>query len=94
MGEWMPRGMVFRAWAHKQVPLNSQWLVLRILLASRLTIVSLDFYAFIVLLCTTHDELLNFTQMGIVANYYLTSYVVSRLNCDGQVQETDYQSIN
>ena len=25
-----PKGMVFRAWAHEQVPLNSQWLVLRI----------------------------------------------------------------
>ena len=24
------RGMVFRAWVHKQVPLNLQWLVLRI----------------------------------------------------------------
>ena len=24
------RGMVFRAWAHKRTPLNSQWLVLRI----------------------------------------------------------------
>ena len=24
------RGMVFRAWAHKQSPLNSQWLVLRL----------------------------------------------------------------
>ena len=24
------RGMVFRAWAHERVPLNSQWLVLRI----------------------------------------------------------------
>ena len=23
-------GMVFRAWMHEQVPLNSQWLVLRI----------------------------------------------------------------
>ena len=24
------KGMVFRAWEHKQVPLNSQWLVLKI----------------------------------------------------------------
>ena len=24
------KGMVFRAWAHKQTPLNPQWLVLRI----------------------------------------------------------------
>ena len=23
-------GMIFQAWAHKQAPLNSQWLVLRI----------------------------------------------------------------
>ena len=24
------RGMIFRAWVHERVPLNSQWLVLRI----------------------------------------------------------------
>ena len=24
------KGMVFRAWAHKWMPLNSQWMVLRI----------------------------------------------------------------
>ena len=24
------KGIVFRVWAHKQMPLNSQWLVLRI----------------------------------------------------------------
>ena len=24
------KGMVFRVWAHKQMPFNSQWLVLRI----------------------------------------------------------------
>ena len=24
------KGMVFRVWAHERVPLNSQWLVLRI----------------------------------------------------------------
>ena len=24
------KGMVFQAWAHKQTPLNSQWLVIRI----------------------------------------------------------------
>ena len=29
-GQISTKGMVFRAWAHEQVPLNSQWLVLRI----------------------------------------------------------------
>ena len=38
-------GMVFRTWAHKRAPLNSQWPVLSgrwLFLALRLTIVSLD----------------------------------------------------
>ena len=29
-GRISAKGMVFRVWAHEQVPLNSQWLVLRI----------------------------------------------------------------
>ena len=31
VNEWIgAKGMVFQAWAHEWVPLNSQWLVLRI----------------------------------------------------------------
>ena len=29
-GQIGARGMIFRAWAHEQVPLSLQWLVLRI----------------------------------------------------------------